>query len=212
MTLHSAKGLEFPHVYLAGMEDGVFPSYMTITSDNKDDLEEERRLAYVGITRAMQDLTLTAAKSRMLHGQTQYNMISRFVKEIPMELLDQKMPKKRFSEAEVENAVAQAIAQRPVFDYRPKAVLKPKETSQAVKPYISQSISDLNKVAGISKGMNHAKAGLDYGVGDRVQHIKFGAGLVKSIQDETRDYKVTVEFDKFGQKVMYASFAKLKKI
>ena len=225
MTLHSAKGLEFPHVYLAGMEDGVFPSYMTITSDNKEDLEEERRLAYVGITRAMQDLTLTAAKSRMLHGQTQYNMVSRFVKEIPEELLDRKLLGHRFSDEQIADAMAEAIrqravydyraqaeAQRPVFDYRPKAVLKPKETSQAVKPFMSQTISDLNKVAGISKGMSSVKSGLEYGVGDCVQHIKFGTGVVKAIQDESRDYKVTVEFEKFGQKVMYASFAKLKKI
>ncbi len=212
MTLHSAKGLEFPHVYLAGMEDGIFPSYMTITSDNKEDLEEERRLAYVGITRAMRDLTLTAAKSRMLHGQTQYNMVSRFVKEIPEELLDQKMPKRRFSDEEIENSIAQTIAQRPVFDYRPKAVLKPKETNREVKPYMSQTISDLNKVAGISKGMGGAKSALEYGIGDCVQHIKFGTGVVKAIQDDARDYKVTVDFEKFGQKVMYASFAKLKKI
>ena len=212
MTLHSAKGLEFPHVYLAGMEDGVFPSYMTITSDNKDDLEEERRLAYVGITRAMKELTLTCAKSRMLHGQTQYNMVSRFVKEIPSELMDQKMPKKRFSEEEIVASKTQAVSQRPVYDYRPKAVLKPKETSPAVKPFISQTISDLNKVAGISKGMSGVKSSLDYGVGDRVQHIKFGDGTVKAVQEEPRDYKVTVEFDKFGQKVMFASFAKLKKI
>ena len=212
MTLHSAKGLEFPHVYLAGMEDGVFPSYMTITSDNRDDLEEERRLAYVGITRAMKDLTLTCAKSRMIHGQTQYNMVSRFVKEIPAELLDQKMPKKRFTEEEIVASRTQAVSQRPVYDYRPKAIPKPKETAPAVKPYISQSISDLNKVAGISKGMSSAKSGLDYGAGDRVQHIKFGEGTVKAVQEETRDYKVTVEFDKFGQKIMYASFAKLKKI
>ena len=212
MTLHSAKGLEFPYVYLAGMEDGVFPSYMTITSGDRDDLEEERRLAYVGITRAMKDLTLTCAKSRMLHGQTQYNMVSRFVKEIPTELLDQKMPKKRFSEEEIASAHTQAILQRPVYDYRPKATLKPKETAPAVKPYISQSINDLNSIAGISKGITSAKNGLEYGVGDRVQHIKFGAGTVKGIQEEPRDYKVTVEFDNSGQKIMYASFAKLKKI
>ena len=212
MTLHSAKGLEFPHVYLAGMEDGVFPSYMTITSDNREDLEEERRLAYVGITRAMKDLTLTCAKSRMIHGQTQYNMMSRFVKEIPEELLDQKRPSKRFSEEEIISSRVQAVSQRPVYDYRPKAVLKPKETSPAVKPFISQGIGDLNKVAGISKGLSSAKSGLEYGVGDRVQHIKFDVGTVRAIQEEPRDYKVTVEFDKSGQKVMYASFAKLKKL
>ncbi len=88
MTLHSAKGLEFEHVYLAGMEDGVFPSYMTITSDDPMEIEEERRLAYVGITRAKEELTLTYAKQRMIRGETQYNPVSRFVREIPPMLLD----------------------------------------------------------------------------------------------------------------------------
>jgi len=212
MTLHSAKGLEFPYVYLAGMEDGVFPSYMTITSDNREDLEEERRLAYVGITRAMQELTLTCAKSRMLHGQTQYNMMSRFLKEIPEELLDRKRPAGRFREEEIVASRVQAVSQRPVYDYRPKAVLKPKETSPAVKPYIAQGIGALNSAAGISKGISVPKSGLDYGVGDRVQHIKFGAGTVMELSEEPRDYKVTVAFDKYGPKVMFASFAKLKKL
>ena len=225
MTLHSAKGLEFPHVYLAGMEDGVFPSYMTITSDDREDLEEERRLAYVGITRAMKELTLTCAKSRMIHGQTQYNMASRFVREIPEELLDRKLPGRRFSDEQIVDAMAEAVmqravydyrsqveAQRPVYDNRPKAVLKPKETSPAVKPYISQSISDLNRVAGISKGISMAGGGLDYGVGDKVKHIKFGEGTVLNIAQEPRDYKVTVNFEEYGQKVMFASFAKLKRI
>ena len=225
MTLHSAKGLEFPHVYLAGMEDGVFPSYMTITSDDREDIEEERRLAYVGITRAMKELTLTCAKSRMIHGQTQYNMASRFVREIPEELLDRKLPGRRFSDEQIVDAMAEAVmqravydyrsqveAQRPVYDNRPKAVLKPKETSPAVKPYISQSISDLNRVAGISKGISMAGGGLDYGVGDKVKHIKFGEGTVLNIAQEPRDYKVTVNFEEYGQKVMFASFAKLKRI
>ena len=92
MTLHSAKGLEFSQVYLAGMEDGVFPSYMTITSDDPTEIEEERRLAYVGITRAKDDLTITYAKQRMLRGETQYNPISRFIKEIPENLMDNKLP------------------------------------------------------------------------------------------------------------------------
>ena len=225
MTLHSAKGLEFPYVYLAGMEDGVFPSYMTITSDDRDDLEEERRLAYVGITRAMKELTLTCAKSRMIHGQTQYNMASCFVREIPEELLDRKLPGRRFSDEQIVDAMAEAVmqravydyrsqaeAQRPVHDYRPKAILKPKETSPAVKPYISQNISDLNRIAGVSKGISGASSGLDYGVGDRVKHIKFGEGTVTNISQEPRDYKVTVNFEEYGQKVMFASFAKLKKI
>ncbi len=88
MTLHSAKGLEFDYVYLAGMEEGLFPSYMTITADDPMEIEEERRLAYVGITRAKKDLTLTSAKQRMIRGETQYNDISRFIREIPVELLD----------------------------------------------------------------------------------------------------------------------------
>ena len=80
MTLHSAKGLEFPYVYLAGMEDGIFPSYMTITADDPTEIEEERRLCYVGITRAMKDLTLTCAQQRMIRGETQYNKVSRFIR------------------------------------------------------------------------------------------------------------------------------------
>ncbi len=87
MTLHSAKGLEFPHVYLAGLEDGLFPSYMSITSDDLEDIEEERRLCYVGITRAEEELTLTCARRRMVRGETQYNRMSRFLKEIPVELV-----------------------------------------------------------------------------------------------------------------------------
>jgi DNA helicase-2/ATP-dependent DNA helicase PcrA len=92
MTLHSAKGLEFPVVYMAGVEDGVFPSYRTITSDDPDDMEEERRLAYVGITRAQEDLHILCAKQRMINGETQYNPVSRFVKEIPSNLMDSRVP------------------------------------------------------------------------------------------------------------------------
>ena len=152
-------------------------------------------------------------------------MASRFVREIPEELLDRKLPGRRFSDEQIVDAMAEAVmqravydyrsqveAQRPVYDNRPKAVLKPKETSPAVKPYISQSISDLNRVAGISKGISMAGGGLDYGVGDKVKHIKFGEGTVLNIVQEPRDYKVTVNFEEYGQKVMFASFAKLKRI
>lgn len=96
MTLHSAKGLEFPYVYLCGMEDGLFPSYMTIANDDPMEIEEERRLCYVGITRAMKKLTLSYAMCRMMHGQTQYNKISRFVKEIPPQLIGGSLPRERF--------------------------------------------------------------------------------------------------------------------
>ena len=101
MTLHSAKGLEFPYVYLSGMEDGLFPSYMSIISEDMDDIEEERRLAYVGITRAMRELMLTCAKQRMVRGETQYNAVSRFVREIPPQMLDGRVPSsKRWQDEE----------------------------------------------------------------------------------------------------------------
>jgi len=201
MTIHSAKGLEFEHVYMVGMEDGLFPSYMTIVSDDPSDIEEERRLAYVGITRAMEDLTLTYAKSRMIRGETQYNPVSRFVREIPPELMDNTVPTVRRREEEV-------------FDFRPKAVLKPKITPQPVKPFIAQGIGSLNRVAGINKGAAALEADtvLDYEKGDRVRHVKYGEGTVLNIEREPRDYKVTVNFDNAGQKIMYASFAKLKRV
>ena len=201
MTIHSAKGLEFKQVYLVGMEDGLFPSYMTIVSDDPSDMEEERRLAYVGITRAMEELTLTYAKARMVRGETQYNPVSRFVREIPSELMDNTVPTVRRREEDV-------------FDFRPKAILKPKITPQPVKPFIAQGIGSLNRVAGINKGAAALEADtvLDYGKNDRVRHVKYGEGTVINIEREPRDYKVTVQFDNAGQKIMYASFAKLKRV
>lgn len=227
MTLHSAKGLEFPHVYLAGMEDGVFPSYMTITSDDPSAVEEERRLAYVGITRAKEDLTITCAKQRMLRGETQYNPVSRFVREVPGELLDNKpqiFKKKTDFEEYRETPESRARFQTAPYggnyagapskaaDWRPKAVVKPKRTDPENKPFIAQGIGSLDGVAGLSKGAGTKQASLEYGIGDRVRHIKYGEGTVLNIVDGPRDYQVTVLFDKAGQKIMYAAFAKLKKI
>ncbi len=215
MTLHSAKGLEFPIVYLAGMEDGVFPSYMTIVSDDSGDIEEERRLAYVGITRAKEELTLTCAKQRMLRGETQYNPVSRFVKEIPAKLMDNTVLPVRRRIDEYSD-----VLPFETRDYRPKATLRPKVTAAENKPYIARGISALNQTAGISKGMgglvtsssDAATAGLEYSVGDRVKHIKYGEGTVLKIEKEPRDYKVTVNFDGVGNKIMYAAFAKLKPV
>ena len=204
MTLHSAKGLEFPQVYLAGMEDNVFPSYMTIVSDDRTEIEEERRLAYVGITRAKEELTLTCAKMRMVRGETQYNPISRFVKEIPPKLLDNTLPALRRQEES-----------RPVQetrDFRPKAIVRPRATAPDRKPFITQGIGALNNIAGLTKGGAVAPDAPEYAVGDRVKHIKYGEGTVLALQKEPRDYKVTVSFDEAGQKIMYASFAKLKRV
>lgn len=187
MTLHSAKGLEFPQVYLAGMEDGLFPSYMTITADDPEEIEEERRLCYVGITRAKEHLTLTCAKRRMVRGETQYNKMSRFLKEIPMELLETGI---KFEKEEREEEKPQPW-QQARQSFRSKPFTAPKPVQQF-------------KVAG-GKGPG-------YDVGDRVCHVKFGEGIVTSIVEGGRDYEVTVEFDTAGTKKMFAVFAKLQKI
>lgn len=184
MTIHSAKGLEFPNVFLCGMEDGIFPGYMTIMSEDSTDMEEDRRLCYVAITRAMDKLNISAAKQRMIHGETRYNKVSRFVKEIPLELLD--------------TGVTKGTMPR-------QRIVKPTQTSSA-KPIFKTKAFETEK-------FNVTKANkLDYTNGDRVKHIKFGEGIVVNIADGGRDYEVTVNFDKVGVKKMFASFAKLKKI
>lgn len=184
MTLHSAKGLEFPYVYLAGMEDGIFPSYMTITADDPTEIEEERRLCYVGITRAMKELTLTCAQQRMIRGETQYNRPSRFIREIPRGLVElgRNFKEQKVKEIPLPKSMKQMreAFRQPAF--MPKQFEVKKETS------------------------------LSYNVGDTVKHIKFGVGVVKDIAEGGRDYEVTVDFDKVGVKKMFASFAKLKKV
>lgn len=196
MTLHSAKGLEFPHVYLVGMEDGLFPSYMTISSDNEEELEEERRLCYVGITRAEEELTLTCARKRMMRGEVHYNRMSRFLQEIPRELMengslpfDKEMQKERDQEMAKQNVYAQA------------------KQAFRQKPFQNYGIQKGAKAFAVSK-----EKGLDYQEGDRVRHIKFGEGTVKAIVEGGRDFEVTVDFDSAGVKKMFATFAKLKKI
>lgn len=187
MTLHSAKGLEFPKVFMVGMEDGIFPSHMTISYGDDGELEEERRLCYVGITRAMKDLTLTCAQQRMIRGETQYNKVSRFVREIPRELVD----------------LGHTIQEK-----KPKAEdLIPTPTKYSKMKEILQSRNYKPREFKVTKS-----GSLDYEVGDTVHHIKFGVGIVKEIVEGGRDYEVTVEFDKAGVKKMFASFAKLKKI
>ncbi len=272
MTLHSAKGLEFPHVYLAGMEDGVFPSYMTIMSDDPMDIEEERRLAYVGITRAKDDLTITYARQRMIRGETQYNPVSRFVREIPSSLMDNKPPRQKWSDYEeyeedsrersffkskpfetksfetksfagsssdgdVSGKVLpyrrvpddvfdkpkglafgkNILSEQPAFSGRksetgvvgkPKAIVRPKRTAVENQPYITRATQGVGAVSIEPAGSRT----LEYGVGDRVRHMRYGEGTVIGIEPGPRDSQVTVVFDEAGQKIMYAGFAKLKKI
>ena len=215
MTLHSAKGLEFPNVYLAGLEDGLFPSYMSITSDNSQaEIEEERRLAYVGITRAKKNLTITSARVRMVRGQTQYGKVSRFVREIPPELLSGKIYEPKTKEEPIEQSTFQKArkAFRTVPSYGGSGYGKEVgegygstfRSSKATKPVYTKVENQ--------RDFGSAGGALSYQVGDRVRHIKFGDGEVMAIVSRGRDYEVTVDFDKVGTKKMFASFAKLKKI
>lgn len=209
MTLHSAKGLEFPYVYLCGMEDGLFPGYMSITSDDPGEIEEERRLCYVGITRAMKKLTLSAARQRMVRGETQFNKPSRFLHEIPRYLLKQsasslapRIPKSPSMDKAISggNPYSNRRMDETVFDKNNS--YKIPKTALNGNPY----------AAGFKKEfpVNSGKT-LSYGVGDRVRHFKFGAGTVSDITPGGKDYEVTVHFDNAGVRKMLATFANLKK-
>ena len=262
MTLHSAKGLEFSHVYITGMEDNIFPSAMALNSMDEEAEAEERRLAYVGITRAKDDLTLTCSMTRMLRGEVQYNPVSRFVEEIPKELLDQDTDEpfggayssgggysfgggyssrgygwggrngdgsssymrlgdygtsdpdpfdKSSGGSYAERGAGSAGTASKGARLRPRAVYKKPATDPAKKPYIAKASTGGKSLSSLSKGMPAASSSPDYKAGDRVRHTKYGEGTVKAVEKGPRDYKVTVIFDEYGQKIMYAAFAKLVK-
>lgn len=200
MTLHSAKGLEFPYVYLCGMEEGIFPGYMSIFADNPvEEIEEERRLCYVGFTRAMKRLSLTAAKQRMIRGETQYNKPSRFINEIPRYMI-------KMNTASPRKVQFSKMSNDPISD-KPTGILdfdKPASKPQAgYRPYYTAE----------TKQFEGSKMGtLDYGVGDSVKHVKFGVGIVTDITKGGKDYEVTVDFPKFGIKKLLSTFANLIKI
>ena len=199
MTLHSAKGLEFPCVFLGGMEDRLFPSGMALNSDDPDAVEEERRLFYVGITRAKEKLYLSAARQRMMHGTTNFNPISRFVKEIPEDVIE-KNGEGAFAMRRQMESLQQA-----------KRDLASRGATVSSKPYSYQK----NAVTGtpaFGKEFRVERMEIDYGVGDTVEHVKFGTGVVTALVSGGKDYEVTVDFEKVGVKRMFASFAKLKKV
>ena len=197
MTLHSAKGLEFPIVYLAGMEDGLFPSYMCIDSDDPSELEEERRLCYVGITRAKQKLIMSAAKVRMVRGETHMNKVSRFISEIPAELMVNS------TQGPAHKILTSDGTDKDHFHLPPR---------KAGESRFQSFQHDVLKEDIFDKKPSAGNAGLGYGIGDKVRHIKFGTGTVKEIKNGGRDYEVTVDFENSGTKKMFASFAKLQKI
>jgi DNA helicase-2/ATP-dependent DNA helicase PcrA len=221
MTLHSAKGLEFDQVYMAGMEQGLFPSYMSLNSEDPTEVEEERRLCYVGITRAKKQLTLTCARERMIRGEVQASTLSEFVEEIPRELVDMGYEKSRqmsfdfggASSGGGRSGSADSFGGRNTgsacsggsrsgsfdsgFEGSSEAYSKIRQAFRA-KAYAPRTVSA-------------AGGKLDYQVGDTVRHARFGDGVVKEIADGGRDYEVTVDFDGTVKK-MFASFANLHKI
>lgn len=232
MTLHSAKGLEFPKVYLVGMEDGLFPGMMSIMSDDKTEMEEERRLCYVGITRAKKELVLTAARQRMINGETRWSKPSRFINEIPPNLLDTDKLQPVFGKSKQDDPGdfglpwdqgSKSGVSRFGMGYNAYASKTTSPSGNSGAGYknaknsgtggFGSSMQSLEpkKKPGFGKTFTVQKAAsLAYKEGDRVKHAKFGEGTVKEIIDGARDYEVTVEFDKGGQKKMLAGFAKLE--
>lgn len=236
MTLHSAKGLEFPKVYLAGMEDGLFPGMMAVSSDDPTDMEEERRLCYVGITRAKKELVITAARKRMTHGETRYCKPSRFVEEIPAELLKEERLEPVLGSARGADSFGGASgrfgAGEEGLPWNQPGSGTVSTFGKGYNAYASKTTGFGTANAGFKGGKGGLGSGqsfgtnpgfgksftvqkaasLDYKEGDRVHHDRFGDGTVKEIVDGVRDYEVTVEFDTGGQRKMMACFAKLKKI
>ncbi len=227
MTLHSAKGLEFPYVYLTGMEDGIFPSYASIMDDDAEAVEEERRLCYVGITRAMQKLSLSCARCRFRNGEQQFNRPSRFIDEIPRYLMKQcggmaqaaknSFPSDKFTVLDSNSVSRTSSTKQNTTNYssswNPTANKGAKKGGAmadstslfAGNPYISK---------GFGKNTSQTKSSstVDYTVGDRVSHVRFGNGTVTEMKDTGGDYQVTVAFDGDINRKMMASFAKLKKL
>ena len=213
MTLHSAKGLEFPYVFIGGMEEGIFPGYRCENAEDEDELEEERRLCYVGITRARRKLYLSAARCRMMRGQSQYNRISRFISEIPDEVMQDDgamaSQQNQFAGFGIGSQNTNAIFEQNPKKFVMKSSYQLHSTGNAGQENKTSRISQRNESG--KKAFSTKAAALDYEVGDKVRHIKFGTGIVTELISAGADYEVAVDFEKCGIKRMFASFAKLKK-
>lgn len=211
MTLHSAKGLEFPVVFLVGMEEGIFPGYKSIGEIKE--LEEERRLFYVGITRAMQYLYLTCAKRRTIFGSTSYNQMSRFLKEIPKDLLDgyeeiDNEDNNSFKDSNYGWEYGTNYAGK-IKTYKFDNVEKIPEVKEKVGAFQFRTaesfLNSLNKKAS-DRQVDITK----YKEGQRIYHKKFGEGTINKIEQEGEDYKLDIQFDKVGHKRLMAKFAELE--
>ena len=214
MTLHSAKGLEFNTVFLVGMEEGIFPGYKSIGEPKE--LEEERRLFYVGITRAKRYLYLTCSRKRTIFGSTSYNAISRFVNEIPKDLLngyEETFEEKEESFKDSSYKWEYGSNSNKVSTYR---LEENKEKSYATKnPSLSNSGYQFRTAESFLSSINNKKqnSGVDiskYKEGQRVYHKKFGEGTINKIEPEGEDYKIEICFDKAGTKRLMAKFAGLE--
>lgn len=220
MTLHSAKGLEFPYVFICGMEDRVFPSGMALNSDDPDALEEERRLCYVGITRAMKKLYLSAARERMMHGNRTCSDVSRFIREIPPLLFEHEADMRNIAKRREYESIGRYNRDGSYADNydggtKLRSTSSGREYGQK-NPYSSYSRQKTygqptSKPSFGKQFVVDSSGKPDYEVGDRVRHIKFGVGTVEGLEKGEKDYEVTVNFDRCGIRKMYASFAKLKK-
>ena len=235
MTLHSAKGLEFPYVYLTGMENGIFPGYLA--EDDPEEMEEERRLCYVGITRAQKKLSLSSARCRFRNGEQQYNKPSLFINEIPRYLLTQGSNGKGISAQFRAGSTGSSLSSpgsTTEFSKTKNTIFekpKPKRTPQGLATNYgsthSRTTGQTTKQAGaktgsdllennpfISKGFStgrQAGSKTQYEIGEKVSHARFGAGTITDVTDQGNDFLLTIEFDSGMVKKMKASFAKLKK-
>ena len=222
MTLHSAKGLEFSCVFIGGMEEGLFPSQMSMDSDDPDAVEEERRLCYVGITRAMKELYLSAARQRMIRGNTCYSNISRFIDEISDEYIDKSGDLSEDSDdirggsfsIGFGGGFGQSVIKKPISNIgfgRPKTNQNDYGKNN---PYAKKSFgSNPSANPGFGKAFPMGdSSSLDYAVGDKVRHIKFGTGTIVSVVPAGSDKEITVDFERVGEKKMFASLVKMKKL
>ena len=205
MTLHSAKGLEFPVVFLVGMEEGIFPGYKSI--GEQSELEEERRLFYVGITRAKQFLYLTCAQRRTIFGSTSYNAISRFIKEIPDDVLNVEKvedSKQEFKDSNYEWTYGNRNAKTEVYSIEP--------SSNIFKEKVSYNFRTAESfLSALDNRKKNEEVDISiYKEGQRVNHKKFGEGTISRIEEEGEDYKLDIDFDKAGHKRLMAKFAGLE--
>ena len=219
MTLHSAKGLEFPVVFLVGMEEGIFPGYKSITEPGE--LEEERRLCYVGITRAKEKLLLTCARQRTIFGSTSCNAVSRFLKEIPSAMLDgadeafEDSPNSRFSDERYEwsygrnSNYSNDLFNSGVTSYKDNSVAAKSNNSSTTFQFRSAD-SFLKSLQNKPKNQNVNLS--DYKSGVKVFHKKFGEGVISKVEEEGEDLKVDIDFEKVGHKRLMAKFAGLEVI